>query len=67
MRKLFLYGGTLAMGYTVALALAYVGSWFLPEGWPAVIFTIVALWWTWTGFKYAAMRDRVERANKGTG
>ena len=67
MRKIFLYAGTLAMGYTIALGIAYLASWILPEGWPAFLFTIIAGWWTWTGFKYVVIRERTEQARKRDG
>jgi membrane protein implicated in regulation of membrane protease activity len=63
MRLVFTFMLTTAMGFVLAAGLAWLVGLLLPIG-RLPVFLVVSVWWIWTGWKYASLRDRHARINR---
>jgi hypothetical protein len=56
MRLIFIFLFTMLLGVGIAAAVAALVGLFLRTG-KVPVFLLVAVWWLWTGWKYAKARD----------
>jgi len=61
MRLVVTFALTLSTGVLVAGGVAIAIGWILP-GARVPVFLILSTWWMWIGWKYATLRDRIDRA-----